>query len=885
MPSRSRRDLDGARPPLPRHTPVGALLPVLAVEEGCFVTTDGRYGRILACTGLNPRIQGAAAAELAAARFGAAVAVLPPDAHLQLVVINRPLRGEDWVPRHLAQYRPPAGPLADYARGLDAAYRRALAGTHIPDLRFYAIVTIPGPPAPKGALARRFRRRRVLARGREAHARTVRELGQLADALAHGLAELEIRAAPLGRQATIDLLWECANPAWGRDVAAPRADTPPAESRALRERLGQSRLLRRREWLRLDGGYEQVLALTALPEATVAGWLADLTAAAVPFRLALHITPLAKAQERGTLTRTLRQRHAVLVGQADQRRVADFDEREAYEEASDLLRGMAAGDLRTFRFAAFIAVRAATAEGLRPAAHAVAKALGDAGGTSIDRCQGWQDRAWQATLPLGQNPAGLTYRVTTTNLADTFPFLQGRAGTPGGHLLGFARPGREVVTLDLYDPALDNHAALLLGKSGSGKTLAAQALTLKHLAWPGRALVFDHSGTADEPGHWDDLALAVGGEVHRLGLGTGYRIDPLALPAGATEPGPDKLDFLLDLLDLMLGEVGRALDQDDRATLEAACRAVYRAHPAGEAGPYLRHLHARLLDPDAAAGDAELAARGRRLAGRLGRWVGRGTYAGLLDGPTTVRADAPLTVFNFRGFTKRPELFAVAMLPLLEHVETRIARRDPLPLALVMDEGWSWFDHPATARFVGDKNRTGRHAGLALLNLSQAIGDYDGPLGRVVRDNASVQLFLRQSPENRRRLGEVFDLTADEEALVGTLATVKEGAERERRAGAYLLARGGADAGLLDLTVTPEEYWLFTSHKPERELRRARIAHHAGGGPPTATAVWAAVRELAALTPEARAALQPRHDDGDETAQPKHGRLALVPVRSATGIE
>ncbi len=111
--------------------------------------------------------------------------------------------------------------------------------------------------------------------------------------------------------------------------------------------------MRRREWIRLDGGYEQTLALTALPEATVAGWLQDLTATDVPFRLALHITPLAKAKERGALTRTLRQRHGILRGRAGQGGLPDFAEEEAYDEARDLLREMAASDLRTFRFAAF----------------------------------------------------------------------------------------------------------------------------------------------------------------------------------------------------------------------------------------------------------------------------------------------------------------------------------------------------------------------------------------------------------------------------------------------------------------------------------------------------------------------------------------------------
>ena len=82
-----------AGPALPRHTPVSDLIPLLHVEEDHFVATDGRYGRVLACTGVNLAIQGDEAAEGTVGRFGEALAYLPPDAHLQLVVLNRPLRG------------------------------------------------------------------------------------------------------------------------------------------------------------------------------------------------------------------------------------------------------------------------------------------------------------------------------------------------------------------------------------------------------------------------------------------------------------------------------------------------------------------------------------------------------------------------------------------------------------------------------------------------------------------------------------------------------------------------------------------------------------------------------------------------------------------------
>ncbi|HEX5506147.1 MAG TPA: hypothetical protein VFW96_26245, partial [Thermomicrobiales bacterium] len=84
------------------------LLPVLAVEEDHFVTLDARLGRVLACTGLNLSIAADATADQVAAQFAAVLNYLPADARLQLLTVNRPLRAEDWVPAHLARYRPPA---------------------------------------------------------------------------------------------------------------------------------------------------------------------------------------------------------------------------------------------------------------------------------------------------------------------------------------------------------------------------------------------------------------------------------------------------------------------------------------------------------------------------------------------------------------------------------------------------------------------------------------------------------------------------------------------------------------------------------------------------------------------------------------------------------
>lgn len=127
-----------------RRGSVADLLPVLAVEEGHFVTTAGRVGCALACTGINLGITSDEGAAQVAALFAQTLSYLPADAHCQLLVVNAPLRADDWVPQHLDRYNPPQG-LAEYVALLRESYRRELGGQHVPDLRYFAVLSLPCP--------------------------------------------------------------------------------------------------------------------------------------------------------------------------------------------------------------------------------------------------------------------------------------------------------------------------------------------------------------------------------------------------------------------------------------------------------------------------------------------------------------------------------------------------------------------------------------------------------------------------------------------------------------------------------------------------------------------------------------------------------------------
>ena len=825
------------------------LLPLLHAEEDHYVTTDGRVGRALACTGLNARIQSQEEADRTAARFAQALGVLRRyrGARAQLIALNRPLRGEDWVPRHMAQYDRCPAPLAHVREHLGAAYRRELAGRVIPDLAFYIVVSLPGAPAPRGPLARRFRRRRILARDRAEHAAVVARLGELVGALVDGLTTLRLEATPLGRQATIDLLWGCANPLWGRDAVAPRADAPPADARALRERLAQSRTVRRADWLRHDWGYEATLALRALPELIFAGYLQELMACGVDLRLALHVEPLPKARERRTFARRLRMRHAILDESAG--RGGDVEQEEAQGEVRGLLRAMAASDEATWRIAPLVTVRAATPAALATDVGRVVAALGDAGGDAIDRLPLWQDRGWRATLPLAGGPAGLAYRAVTGDLGACLPFLHHRAGTAGGILIGYSEPGHEVVTLDLFDRDLSKASLVCCGVGGSGKTMAAQHYALHSILQGVRVIALDRS-----TGHFDDLAAAVGGVVHLVRPGGGFTINPWQLPRGAASPGEEKREYLLGLHQLLLARP--PLEDHDLALLDEGIAATYRAWGRRDpAGPYERDLVAALRALALSSTDAGRRRRLDALADRLGPYTGDGAYARLLDGPTTVDPGRPLEVFNFKGLNDR--VAPLAMTLLLEYLWTIIA--DPTrPTLLILDESWGLLDQPPADRFVAEIVRTGRHHGIATINLSQFVSDYDGPLGRAVVQNAAVRLLLEQPADDLGRVREAFRLTDDELALVADAGTVKGVS-----AGAYLHFPSGGASGAVHLAVPGEEYWLLTSYPPERTLRAAAIARHRGD-------VWAAVRALAGMTPAEREVLLAEGDGG------RRGRPTLV---------
>ena len=88
------------------------------------------------------------------------------------------------------------------------------------------------------------------------------------------------------------------------------------------------------------------------------------------------------------------------------------------------------------------------------------------------------------------------------------------ASSPGGVPLGYATPGDTLERLDFFDERYRTHVCLVTGSSGSGKTVAVNALLARNLARGATGYLIDRSSSEDEggstrhAGHYEQLAAA-----------------------------------------------------------------------------------------------------------------------------------------------------------------------------------------------------------------------------------------------------------------------------------------------------------------------------------------------------------------------------------------
>jgi type IV secretory pathway VirB4 component len=508
-------------------------------------------------------------------------------------------------------------------------------------------------------------------------------------------------------------------------------------------------------------------AIVGFPREVHPGWLTPLLTYPGRLDVSVHVEPVDPATAATRLRKQLARLESGRRRGEQYGRLADPQVEVATEDAYDLSARVARGEGRLFRVGLYLTVHAASRQELADEVAAVralcASLLLDAQHTTYRALQGWV-----STLPMGLDAIGMRRTFDTAALATAFPFTSPdlpapdptSVAAPAGVLYGYNLGSQGLVHWDRF--ALDNHNAVILGRSGSGKSYFTK-LELR------RSLFRGIEGFVIDPeDEYATLAAALGGTYLHLG-GAGIRLNPFDLPIHLTPDGrrtapPDALVrrslFLHTVIALL---IDTDLGAQQRASLDRGIAAAYQAvgitadprtwtRPA----PVLRQLR----DVLAAAGTAGDTGAGE-LAARLHPFV-HGAFAELFDGPTTTRPTGHLVVFSLRDLPD--ELKAIGTLLALDAVWQQVsnptARR---PRLVVVDEAWLLMRDEAGAAFLLRMAKAARKHWVGLTIATQDTADVlSTDTGKAVIANAATQIVMRQAPQAIDEIGTAFDFSAGE---------------------------------------------------------------------------------------------------------------------------
>jgi type IV secretory pathway VirB4 component len=518
--------------------------------------------------------------------------------------------------------------------------------------------------------------------------------------------------------------------------------------------------------VRAGDAYTTTLAVIGYPAEVGAGWAEPILAYPGLLDMCFHIEPIAPAvaaqrlrKQRGRFESSRRQ-------DAAKGRLDDPELDAAAADAAELAARLARGESRLFRVGTYLTVRAGSEPDL---ADRVAEVRSLAASLLLDTApMTWRQlQGWITSLPLAFDVLGMKRVFDTDAVAAAFPFtspdLPDTAGDSGmGVFYGLNLHSPGVVVWDRW--AQPNYNAVILARSGEGKSYLAKLDLLRNLCLGVQAFVIDPE---DE---YLRLAEAVDGTVIRPGA-PGVRINPLDLPPDDDDALGDRARFMQTLLAVMAsGDTAASapLPGDEARSLDVATLAAYRAKGI-TTDPRTWRRPAPLLG-DVTAALENIDGAGRRVAARLHPYVA-GSMKGLFDGPTTTVPQGHLLVYALKDLPE--QMHPVGTLLTLDTIWRTVrgatasgGRPDTLRMVLV-DEAWKLLSGGRGGRFLETLAKSARKNGVGLTVVTQDAADVLATkTGRAVVSNAATQILLRQAPQAIDAVTEAFGLTDGERAFL-----------------------------------------------------------------------------------------------------------------------
>lgn len=365
------------------------------------------------------------------------------------------------------------------------------------------------------------------------------------------------------------------------------------------------------------------------------------------------------------------------------------------------------------------------------------------------------EQGFNSTMPLGLDELMISFNMSTSPIASSFPFTSAELTSDDGILYGVNRHNNSLIIFDRF--SLQNANMVIFATSGAGKSYTVKLEILRSMMLGVDVIVIDPEK------EYKYLSDAVNGTYINISLSSESKINPFDLPrsmAGGDTSVEDIIRSavitLKGLLRLMLGKVTVAEDSIlDRALLETFAKKdiVPGADLSAVEVPILQDFQDIL---EGMEGTEDLVVRLKKYT--------EGTFAGLLNSPTTVRMNNQLVVFSVRDL--EDELRPIGIYTIVNYIWNQV-RSERKKRILVIDEAWWLMQYEDSAKFIHALVKRCRKYYLGVTTITQDVNDFlTSPYGQAIVTNSSMQLLLKQSPASIDLVARVFLLTQSEKYLL-----------------------------------------------------------------------------------------------------------------------
>ncbi len=506
-------------------------------------------------------------------------------------------------------------------------------------------------------------------------------------------------------------------------------------------------------YVRLGDVWVRTLFIITYPRYVSVGWASPIINLNAQMDISMFFYPIKADVVLKQLKKKVGILEAQINGDAEAGKPRDPQSETALRDIEGLRDDLTQGIEHFFQFAFYVSFYSTSLEELDRLSNTVESTFGSML-IYTKRAYFQAEQGFNSTLPVGNDELMITFNMSTSPLASSFPFTSAELTSDNGILYGINRHNNSLIIFDRF--SMQNANAVIFATSGAGKSYAIKLEILRSMMMGVDVIVIDPEM------EYKHLSDAVGGTYINISLSSEAKINPFDLPrpTGEATSVEDVIRSAVitvkGLLKLMLGKLTVAEDSIlDRALLETyAKKDIVPGADLTAVEPPIMQDFQDILEGMEGTGDLVL---------RLKKFT-EGTFAGLLNSPTTVKMNNQLVSFSVRDL--EDELRPMSIYTIINYI-WNVVRSERKKRILCIDEAWWLMQHEDSAKFIFALVKRCRKYYLGITTITQDVNDFlTSPYGQAIVTNSSMQLLLKQSPASIDLIARVFLLTQSEKYLL-----------------------------------------------------------------------------------------------------------------------